>query len=218
MSSTTDAVAGSIRAALAAAAGGTVPFRHWLLADVFPEGTCAALGELPLAAPATPAGGRRELTNSVRTFFSEENRRALPTCDVVAQAFQAPDIVGEIARVCAASLDGSFLRIEYCQDTDGFWLEPHTDIGAKLFTMLVYLPEPGETAELGTDLYDHAGRHIATTPYLRNHGLMFVPGPDTWHGFEPRPIRGWRRSLIVNYVVAAWRSRHELSFPDRPVG
>jgi hypothetical protein len=27
---------------------------------------------------------------------------------------------------------------------------------------------------------------------------------------------GIRRSLIVNYVKPDWRSRHELSFPDRP--
>ena len=112
-------------------------------------------------------------------------------------------------------LTGASLRIEYCLDTDGFWLEPHTDIGAKLFTMLIYLSnEPGCDA-WGTDLYHTAQRWVATTPYRRNCGFIFIPGPDTSHGVECWPIRGVRRSLIVNYVAPEWRSRHELAFPDR---
>ena len=44
------------------------------------------------------------------------------------------------------------MRLEYAQDTDGFWLEPHTDLGVKLFTMLIYLPDSGEQNDLGTDI------------------------------------------------------------------
>lgn len=43
-----------------------------------------------------------------------------------------------------------------------------------------------------------------------NSGLLFVPGKDTWHGFEKRPIHGLRRTLIVNYVDDSWKARHEL--------
>jgi hypothetical protein len=50
-----------------------------------------------------------------------------------------------------------------------------------------------------------------------NTALVFVPGADTWHGFAPRPIRGARRSLIVNYVKPEWRSRHELAYPETAV-
>ena len=60
--------------------------------------------------------------------------------------------------MCAGcTLGGSFLRIEYCLDTDGFWLEPHTDIGAKLFTMLVYLSDHPEAEDWGTDIMDCVG-------------------------------------------------------------
>jgi len=59
---------------------------------------------------------------------------------------------------------------------------------------------------------------VATAPYRRNAGLIFIPGSDTWHGFHRRPIVGVRRSLIVNYVKPEWRSRHELAFPDRLAG
>ena len=59
-----------------------------------------------------------------------------------------------------------------------------------------------------------AGEVVATVPYRANHGLIFLPGSDTWHGFRKPPILGVRRSLIVNYVEG-WRLRHELAYPDQ---
>ena len=56
--------------------------------------------------------------------------------------------------VCGRRLTDASLRIEYCLDTDGFWLEPHTDIGAKLFTMLIYLSDDPGAVEWGTDILD----------------------------------------------------------------
>ena len=61
------------------------------------------------------------------------------------------------------------------------------------------------------------GEVIGSAPGGFGKGLMFVPGPDTWHGFARRRITGVRRSLIVNYVKPEWRSRHELAFSDQPV-
>ncbi len=47
--------------------------------------------------------------------------------------------------------------------------------------------------------------------------MIFVPGSDTWHGFEKRPIAGVRRSVILNYVTDEWRAREQLSYPEAPV-
>jgi len=44
-----------------------------------------------------------------------------------------------------------------------------------------------------------------------------VPGPNTWHGFERRPIVGVRRLMEINYVRPTWRDRDQLAFPDRPI-
>ena len=52
---------------------------------------------------------------------------------------------------------------------------------------------------------------MKTAPFEPNHGLIFIPGADTWHGFLKRPIRGVRRSLIVNYVGHDWRERWQLA-------
>jgi len=47
--------------------------------------------------------------------------------------------------------------------------------------------------------------------------VIFVPGPNTWHGFERRPIEGVRRLMEINYVRPSWRDRDQLAFPDRPI-
>jgi hypothetical protein len=196
----------------------TYPFRHWLLNRVLPRRTCVAIDALRFSPPPIEDTlGRRETHNSSRLFFGAAERAAYPVCDEVATGLQSDAVVRQIEDLCEVALAGSFLRIEYCLDTDGFWLEPHTDIGAKLFTMLVYLSnDPGSEA-WGTDLLDGPDRLVLTTPYQRNFGFIFIPSAESWHGFHRRPIVGVRRSLIVNYVRPEWRSRHELAFPERAV-
>ena len=214
-----NSVARQFLACLAASRQESRPFRHWLLADALPEATCAAIDALPVA-PLRIADtlGKRETNNSTRLFFGADEIARHPVCAEIASALQSEAVTGRIATLCGVALGGAYLRIEYCLDTDGFWLEPHTDIGAKLFTMLIYLSdEPGSEA-WGTDILDADMNLVATAPYRRNGGLIFIPAADTWHGFHRRPIEGVRRSLIVNYVRSEWRSRHELAWPHRPVG
>ena len=123
-----------------------------------------------------------------------------------------------LEQTCGVALKGSYLRIEYCQDVDGFWLDPHTDISVKLFTMLVHLSKDPDASGWGTDIYRTEHEHFGIVPYAFNTGMIFIPASDTWHGFRRRPISGVRKILIVNYVTDDWRAREELAFPDRPVG
>ena len=196
------------------------PFRHWLLSDILPVEICDGIDALPVRPPKIEdTGGKRETHNSSRLFFGSDNRRRHPVCGSIAAGFQSAATVGRIERLCEVELrDKSHLRIEYCLDTDGFWLEPHTDIDAKLVTMLIYLSTELGSDAWGTDILDANLNLVAVAPYRRNAGLIFVPGPDTWHGFHRRPINGVRRSLIINYVKPEWRARHELAYPDRPAG
>ena len=196
----------------------STPYRHWLLKNTLPREACVAIDALPIVPP--PVGdtlGRRETHNSSRQFFGMTERARHAVCDQLTTALQSPFAVRHIEKRCGIQLSGLFLRVEYCLDTEGFWLEPHTDIGAKRFTMLIYLSDEPGSAAWGTDICAPDGSLIATTPYERNGALIFIPASDTWHGFHRRPIQGVRRSLIVNYVGAEWRARHELAFPDRPV-
>jgi hypothetical protein len=209
----------SIQSALDGGAACAQPFRHWLLRGIIPASLAAEVCALPVEAPRiTDTLGKRETNNALRRYFSPQTRWNWPAAQVVADAFQARPTVESIEARCGTRLVGSFLRIEYCQDTDGFWLEPHTDIRVKLLTLIVYLSEPAAAEEWGTDLYHPDLSAAGRAPFGPGLGLAFVPASDTWHGFQKRPITGVRRSLIVNYVTPEWRARRELAFPDMPVG
>ncbi len=194
------------------------PYRHWLPDGVLPDDILAALQDLsfPLI-DLEGVSGTREVHNSGRHYFDVDNRRRYPAVDAAAMAFQDPAVTGAIADHFDIDLDGSYLRMEYAQDGDGFWLEPHTDIGVKLFTMLLYLSDGPDHASLGMTIYASKSEAFGRTPFRPNLAMVFIPSKHTWHGFEARPIEGVRKSLIVNYVTDEWRAREQLSFPEQPV-
>lgn len=194
------------------------PFRHWLLDDAFPRFLADALATLPVVPPVIDdSEGRRETNNATRRFVTPAERDAFPACAALAELLQGGATTGLLGSVCGRSLADTYLRIEYCQDTDGFWLEPHTDIAAKRFTMLIYLSTHPDAAEWGTDLFDADQQIAGRSSGQFNSGLIFLPAADTWHDFTRRRIAGVRRSIIVNYVTPDWRSRHELAFPAAPI-
>ena len=193
------------------------PYPHWLLSRVLPEPVAQAMAALPFTAPALHGvSGSREIHNNTRCYIDADAIAAHPVCRSVAEAFQHPSTVAAIEAVTGARLDACCLRIEYAQDTDGFWLQPHTDLGVKKFTLLYYLAPEG-AVDLGTDLYADADTWSHRAAFEPGAALAFVPSDRTWHGFEPRPIPVVRKSLIVNYVTADWRAREQLAYPDRPV-
>jgi hypothetical protein len=192
----------------------TWPFSYWLLDQALPGDIVDGIANLPFAPPSAPIfDGRREANNSTRIYFSPENQQRFPVCREVAAAFKHPRVLAAIERTTGADLADGQLRIEYCQDVDGFWLEPHLDLGVKLYTMLVYLSGEPELRDAGTDIYDASPEHrlVGTAPYERNKGLIFIPGTDTWHGFTKRPVKGVRKSIIINYVSRDWRAISELA-------
>ena len=208
----------AIRASLRARRAFDTPYRHYLVDDLFPETVADELTTLPFRAPGLDGvSGKRELHNDTRRYFDRATMAEFPVMGQVAEALQATDIVAEMAETFDAPLDDTFLRLEYAQDIDGFWLEPHTDLGVKKFTCLIYLASGPEQESLGTDIYASRTEHVGAPPFVRNAAMVFVPGDDTWHGFEKRPISGVRRSVILNYVTHEWRARDQLSYPDRPV-
>jgi hypothetical protein len=193
------------------------PFRNYQLCDVLPPDVlAAAIGELRFPPQTTgETSGKRELHNDTRHYLDAETLVACPFARAIADAYQDGDTVALIERMTGADLGGCYLRIELAQDTDGFWLEPHTDLGVKKFTLFHYVS--AETDDLGTDLYFDHDRWACRFPFAANTALVFIPAPNTFHGFERRPITGVRRSLIVNFVTEDWRAREQLAFPDRPV-
>ncbi|MFZ0204554.1 MAG: 2OG-Fe(II) oxygenase [Roseiarcus sp.] len=218
LSAAAERVAESFAAAVASRRTFEAPYRHCLLENVFPADVAEELAHLPFAPPVlNGVSGKRELHNDQRSYFDVGGVTRFPVMRGVAEALQSTRIAGLIHDAFDAPIDDSFLRLEYAQDVDGFWLQPHTDLGVKKFTCLIYLSEGPGHETLGTDIYETPERHFGVSPFRRGAAMVFVPGENTWHGFEKRRIKGVRRSVILNYVTHEWRAREQLSYPDKPV-
>ncbi|MFV0297526.1 MAG: 2OG-Fe(II) oxygenase [Hyphomicrobiaceae bacterium] len=198
--------------------GDTKPYPHWFLTDCLPSGMTEEIAALPFPAPALGGiSGKRELHNATRKYFDHENQESYPAVSAFSKAFQSSAVTDCIQEKFGTDLSGTYLRIEYAQDTNGFWLEPHTDLGVKVFTMLIYLSPDPSHKDLGTDIYDAEKRYVGRSPFKPNSAMVFIPSTNTYHGFEPRPIEGIRKSIIINYVTNDWRAREQLAFPEAPI-
>ena len=194
------------------------PYRHWFLQNCLPQSTVDEILALPIsAADLGGVSGKRELHNASRHYFDVANRAEHACAESVSSALQDPRVAAEIERIFGVKLGGTYLRIEFAQDVDGFWLEPHTDIGVKAFTFLLYLSTDPTHADLGTDIYDNDKKWVARSPFASNSAMIFVPSNISYHGFEPRRINGVRKSLVINYVTDEWRAREQLAYPEQPV-
>jgi hypothetical protein len=131
------------------------PYRHWRIRDVFPLDLCTGILTLPIAPSILgKTDGTRNSYNDKRTFITPELRAKFPTCEALSQALRRTDVPRLMAETCSIDVEGSYLRMEYMQDTDGAWLEPHRDIPEKLFSMVIYLFTGPDAQDWGTDIYD----------------------------------------------------------------
>ena len=214
----TEAVARHFRRALLDAARHESPYRRWSLIDVLPEAVGMNLISLPIVPlQIDDCHGVRDTDNSKRTFFTPALQADFPVCALLAQALQRPEVAHLMGKTCGFDATGSYLRMEYMQDIEGAWLEPHRDIPEKLCSMVIYLCTGPHAGEWGTDIYDAERRWIGRSSGTFNTGTIFGAGPNTWHGFEPRKIIGIRRLMEINYVHPSWRDRNQLSFPEQPI-
>lgn len=193
------------------------PYRTWRTLDVLPLDMCTGILTLPIApAVISDRDGTRDTYNSSRAFITPQRRADFPAMAVLGDALQRPEVAAQCAETFGIDTRGSYLRVEYIQDVDGCWLKPHRDIKEKLFSMVVYLCTGPEAKDWGTDIYDNDQKWIARSSAEFNTAVTFIAGPNTWHGFDKRPIIGVRRLMEINYV-RDWRDREQLAFPDRPV-
>jgi hypothetical protein len=212
--SSSDPVADAFLACLSGARHETSPFDYWLLDGPLPEGCCDDIANLPFPPPEGAVfDGKRDTNNGMRVYFTRENQARFEVCRRVVDGFQDPTVKTAIETATGTNLSDSHLRIECCQDTEGFWLEPHTDILVKKFTMLVYLSDDPDLADAGTNIHEGPPdyKYVGSAPYGKNKGVLFIPGKNTWHGVGHHPVRGNRKSIIINYVTPDWRDGWELA-------
>ncbi len=193
-------------------------YRHWKLSEVLPAELCLHIIGLPIAPLIIDdCRGVRDVDNSLRTFLTPHLQSQHPVLARFAEAMQRPEVAELCGRTYGFEVDGSYLRMEYIQDIDGIWLKPHCDVPEKLCSMVIYLCTGPDAKDWGTDIYDEQQRWIARTSAEFNSGAIFIPGKNTWHGFDKRKIVGIRRLFEINYVHPSWRDKDQLCFPDRPL-
>lgn len=218
MAITSQAIVDSMLKSIADSKCTETPYKHWFLTQCLPDETLDAILDLPFEAPPLEGvSGKRELHNKTRKYFDPENMDRHAVCKAFNDAFQSETITRSIEEHFGTNLNGTYLRVELAQDTNGFWLEPHTDLGVKQFTMLLYTSRDPSHSDLGTDIYDENKTPVGRSPFESNAALIFVPSDVTYHGFEARQIHGVRKSVIINYVTNEWRAREQLPFPNQPI-
>lgn len=211
-------IARHFRRALMDATRHESPYRHWNLVDVLPEEVCVHLIALPIMPLLIDdCRGVRDVDNNKRTFLTPELQSRFPVIQALTEALQRPEVARLAGETCGFQADGSHLRIEYIQDIDGCWLEPHHDVPEKLCSMVIYLCTGPDCAEWGTDIYDNDLKWVGRSSSDFNSAAIFIPGANTWHGFEKRRIVGIRRLMEINYVHPSWRDKGQLCFPTQPI-
>ena len=218
MPSSKDDIVAALTKSFAAAAAKPAPYPHWFIDHCLPPDVVKDVLALPFPAPELGGiSGKREVHNATRRYFDADNMQAHPVCNAVNSALQDRHVTAAIEKTFSTKLKGTFLRVEFAQDTNGFWLEPHTDLGVKTFTFLLYLSPDAQHTTLGTDIYDADKKHVGRSPFKCNSAMIFIPSNNTYHGFEARQIDGVRKSLVINFVTNDWRAREQLAYPTTPV-
>ena len=209
-----DDVVASFLSSLDSAQHQTAPFDYWLLEDPLPAGYCEAIAALPYDPPRdTVFNGRRETNNETRVLFTPQTQMKFPVCQRIVAGLKDAAVSQAIEQATGTDLSDGHLRIEYCQDTEGFWLEPHTDIFVKKFTMLVYLSDEPGLAQAGTNIFEGPPEHkyVGSAPYGKNKGVIFIPAENTWHGMGQHDFTGLRKSIIINFVTSDWQEKEQLA-------
>jgi len=196
----------------------TVPYPHYIIKDAFPKTLVDDTENLPYKIyNLAYTDGSREEFNKYRQYLTPDIIEKNDCAKKISDVFLSKDVISFIEKKGNISLKNTLLRIEHTIDSKNFWLSPHTDLGVKKFTGLLYLSKGKEMENWGTDIYYDAEKHCKKTPYQPNTMLIFFPTDKTWHGFKPTCIDGIRRTFIINYVTTEWRNRQELVHPTKTV-
>lgn len=176
------------------------PFKHYIFTEFFCERELADINRVQLSNHSASLDGART-TNNNRFFVDKENMWSNSALNRIVDFFLRDDIILMFEQESGKTIRGNYLRVEFIEDREKSWLEPHVDISEKIMSFLVYLNNTNEDVEIGTALYDNNKKYVTTVPYIDNTGFYFYPGADTWHGLESVNIKERRRAVMVNYCT-----------------
>lgn len=176
------------------------PFIHYTFTDFFCNNELADIDSIKLQNHSASLDGART-TNSNRFFVDKENMWSNSTLKKIVDFFLRDDIILMFEQESGKTIRGNYLRVEFIEDREKSWLEPHVDIDEKIMSFLLYLNNTNESLNIGTSLYNNKKELVTTIPYINNTGFYFYPSSNTWHGLESVSIKQRRRAVMVNYCT-----------------
>lgn len=184
------------------------PFKHWEVENALPTELTEQI--LAVRIPRTDGfayDGTRASDSQLRPggtpprrmFIDTNTKDSHPFFQDLIDALLSEPVIEVVNNKFGVDTTDLYLRVEYINDFDGFFLDPHKDIVEKRFSMLLFLGDGPE--HMGTDFYDADLNVVKTVSFRHNNAYVFLPGDDTWHGLEKKSIPDRRCSLLINYVT-----------------
>ncbi|MCH9644339.1 MAG: hypothetical protein K0U23_05755 [Gammaproteobacteria bacterium] len=198
----------SVVNAFAKAVKSDQPFPHWDVENVLPSSLIDKILSIRFERPdgftydgtrASDSKARTGGTPVKRMFINKDTKSQYPFFQDLVDSFLSKETLQAVQQNFGVDASNLFLRVEYINDFDGFFLDPHMDIVEKKFTLFLYLNDGPDN--LGTDFYDANKKLAKTSVFAPNRGYIFLPGENTWHGLERKTIPDRRCSLLINYVT-----------------
>ena len=180
----------------------TTPHKWWTVNKAFTDNQANKILKMFPEDPNPHDTGKRDAVNKFRKFIKKDT----PEGKVFAE-FNKDSFKHHITDVTGVDMLKGKLRIELCADASGFWLEEHVDIPEKLMTLQIYLGSGNSV--WGTTLYTQPGVVYKSLPFIHNTGSLSVLGEPVIHGVMKNKVDGYRKSVIINYVVD-WRDTEQL--------
>lgn len=176
------------------------PFNHYTFTDFFCERELAQYNSIDVSTAAAAINGART-TNTNRFFINEKNIHKSPLFGRIIDFFTRDEIIDMFEKESGRVIRGNYLRVEFIEDKQSSWLEPHVDINEKIVSLLMYFNTTNESEDIGTSLYNSEKEFVTTVPYRNNTGFYFFPSDNTWHGLEPITIKEKRQAIMINYCT-----------------
>ena len=123
------------------------------------------------------------------------------------------DLIGTLLNLFKLDCRKLSLDVRLVRDTAGYAIKPHTDIKAKLMSLLFYLPQDESSPESGTSIMlpkdkdftsDGKMRYafenfdtVTTAPFVPNTMLGFTRSDVSFHGVHPTSLPV-RNVLLLN--------------------
>ena len=165
------------------------PWQHWIADDFL---TVECLDEVKSVRHTVTQLVHGKRVGSNRLFIDDSQADLYPELYKLWRSMHNGEYKEFFEHYTGTDYTGLFPRVEVISDIGPFYLEPHCDLKEKQLTALVYTDH--EQLYPGTNLYPD-GR-VETRD---NRCMFFVPGNDTWHGYEATEFLTVRRCLQINY-------------------